>query len=97
MKLYQKEGGWANMPEIIRQPEPFIICLGGRGTGKTYGSLKWCLENRIPFLYLRRKSSQMELVAKNEFSPIVKVGEDLGLHLTSSMLSKYAAGVFHIG
>ena len=97
MKLYQKDGGWANMPEIIQQPEPFSICLGGRGTGKSYGSIKFCLENKIPFLYLRRKSSQMELVAKNEFSPIVKVGEDLGLHLTSCMLSKYAAGVFHIG
>lgn len=97
MKLYQKDGGWANMPEIISQPEPFILCIGGRGTGKTYGSIKYCLQEKIPFLYLRRTSTQMELVAKNEFSPIVKIGEDLGLVLTSMMLSKYAGAVYHAG
>lgn len=97
MKLYEKDGGWANMPEIIRQPEPFILCLGGRGTGKTYGTIKYLLENEIPFIYLRRTSSQMELVAKNDFSPIVKVGEDLGLFLTGASLSKYVHGVFHVG
>lgn len=97
MRLYEKNGGWANMPEIIRQPEPFILALGGRGIGKTYSSIKFCLQEKIPFLYLRRTSTQMELVAKNDFSPIVKIGEDLGIILTSTMLSKYAAGVYHVG
>ena len=96
MKLYEKETGWANMPEIIEAPTPFVLCIGGRGTGKTYGSIKYLLQNGIPFVYLRRTSAQMELVAKEEFSPIVKIGRDLGMVLVSLPISKYAAGVYRI-
>lgn len=94
MKKYLKDGGWANMPEILQQPEPFILVVGGRGVGKTYGSLKWCLENGVTFLYLRRTAAQMELVSKPEFSPILKVASDLGMVLTSSTISKYASGIY---
>lgn len=95
MKLYQSNG-YANMPEIMQAPTPFILCIGGRGTGKTYNSIKWLLENDIPFIYLRRTAAQMELVSKAEFSPIVKVGADIGMALTIESLSKYASGVYRI-
>lgn len=96
MKLYQSNG-YANMPEIIQSETPFILCIGGRGTGKTYGAIKYLLEHGIMFLYLRRTSAQMELVAKDEFSPIVKIGRDIGMELVSEVLSKYAAGVYRAG
>ena len=93
MKLYDKNG-YANMPAIIESETPFVLCIGGRGTGKTYGSIKYLLENRIPFVYLRRTSAQMELVSKAEFSPIVKIGADIGMALVCAALSKYASGVY---
>lgn len=96
MKLYESSG-YANMSEIIQSPTPFILCIGGRGTGKTYSSLKWALENNIKFIYLRRTSAQMELVSMDEFSPIVKVGADIGKALVCSSLSKYASGVYELG
>ena len=96
MKLYQ-HNGHANMPDIIEAETPFILCIGGRGTGKTYGAIKYLLENNVMFLYLRRTSNQMELVAKEEFSPIVKIAADMGMILCSAMISKYAAGVYHVG
>lgn len=96
MKLYQKNG-YANMPEIIEAETPFVLCIGGRGTGKTYGAIKYLLENRIVFLYLRRTSAQMELVSKEEFSPIVRIGGDIGLALVTDSLSKYASGVYELG
>lgn len=95
MKLYDSNG-YANMSEIIESPTPFVICIGGRGTGKTWSSLRHLLENNIPFIYLRRTSAQMELVSKEEFSPIVKVGSDIGISLVCSPLSKYASGVFRL-
>ena len=49
MKLYQSNG-YANMEDIIESPTPFILCIGGRGTGKTYGSIKYLLENKYDFL-----------------------------------------------
>lgn len=96
MKLYESTG-YANMPDIIESDTPFVLCIGGRGTGKTYGSIKYLLENEIMFIYLRRTGSQMELVSKDQFSPIVKIAGDLGIVLTSVPLSKYATGVYHIG
>lgn len=96
MKLYQSNG-YANMPDIIESETPFVLCIGGRGTGKTYGAIKYLLEQDIPFVYLRRTSAQMELVSKEEFSPIVKIGSDIGLALVILPLSKYASGVYRLG
>lgn len=95
MKLYQSNG-YANMPDIIESETPFILVIGGRGVGKTYNAVKFLLENNVPFLYLRRTSAQMELVSKDEFSPIVKIGGDLGMSLVCSPLSKYASGIFRL-
>ena len=94
MKLYQSNG-YANMADMISSETPFILVIGGRGTGKTYGSLYHLLSNHIPFIYLRRTAAEMELAGKTEFSPIVKVGEDMGIHLMCDNLSKYVYGVFH--
>lgn len=97
MKLYQSNG-YANMRGIINESEtPFIMVIGGRGVGKTYNAIRTLLEDEQLFIYLRRTSAQMELVSKDEFSPIVKIGRDLGMNLCTEMLSKYAAGVYHCG
>lgn len=96
MKLYQSNG-YANMQGIIETQTPFILCIGGRGTGKTYNSIVYLLKNEIPFIYLRRTSAQMELVSKDEFSPIIKIGADCGIPLVIESLSKYASGVYRIG
>lgn len=95
MKLYLPNG-YANMPEIMQSDTPFVLCIGGRGTGKTYGAIMWLLENEIPFIYLRRTAAQMELVSKEEFSPVVKIGADLGMALGCVPLSKYASGVYRL-
>lgn len=95
MKLYD-HNGYANMPSIMEAETPFVLCIGGRGTGKTYGAIKYLLEQEITFIYLRRTSAQMELVSKDEFSPIVKIAGDLGIQLTCASLGKYASGVYKV-
>ena len=93
MKLYQRNG-YANMPDIIESETPFVLTIGGRGTGKTYGAIKYLLESGTLFIYLRRTDAQMQLVSKAEFSPIIKIGLDLGMLLVTAPLSKYASGVY---
>lgn len=96
MKLYN-HNGYANMRDIILKSEtPFLLVIGGRGTGKTYTSILTLLQEQIKFIYLRRTSAQMELVSKTEFSPIVKIGADLGMPLVTAALGKYASGVYRI-
>ena len=94
MKLYQ-HNGYANMRDIILETDtPYILCIGGRGTGKTYTSIMTLLQEKIPFIYLRRTAAQMELVSKEEFSPVVKIGADIGMELGIESLSKYASGIY---
>lgn len=95
MKLYQSNG-YANMADMIESPTPFCLTIGGRGTGKTYSSIKYLLENKVLFIYLRRTAAEMELAGKTEFSPIVKIGHDIGMELCCEPLSKYVYGVYHI-
>lgn len=94
MKLYQSNG-YANMADMIECPTPFCLVIGGRGTGKTYNSISYCLKNKVLFIYLRRTAAEMELAGKTEFSPIVKIGHDLGMELCCESLSKYVYGVYH--
>lgn len=61
MELYL-ENNFLNMEGILRDPHPFIVVIGARGTGKTYGTLKACVENGIRFMYLRRTARILELI-----------------------------------
>ena len=47
--------GYFNVEYALRFPVPFIFVVGGRGTGKTYGALRYVLENDIKFIYMRRR------------------------------------------
>ena len=81
MNLYH-ENGYANMPEIIKQNATFEFVIGGRGTGKTYGALKYILEHRLKFVLMRRTQSQLETIARSETNPFKSVVRDMKLPYT---------------
>lgn len=87
MKLYQK-AGWFNAPEVIRQPENFIFITGARGTGKTYGVLKWLIKNNKCFIYLRRTQEEADMQGKAETSSIEKICRDLDIETEYRKISK---------
>ena len=81
MKIYDSEG-WVNWPSIY--PEIKFICAmtGPRGTGKTYGLLKYIVENDIQFIYLRRLRSQLDICAADESgNPFKAVNRDLNTEI----------------
>ena len=63
--------------------------------GKTYGALKYCLENDIQFLYMRRTQSQADLINRPEFSPFKAVSADMGVDIISVPVTKYNAAFYH--
>lgn len=67
-KLYL-DSGYLNMEYIINLPVPFIYVLGGRGTGKTYGALKFILDNNIKFMLMRRTQTQVDMIKDSAFNP----------------------------
>lgn len=79
-KIYNSEG-WVNWDYIMDQEESIISVVGARGTGKTYGLFKWMLENRKPFIYLRRLKSQLDECRKESGNPFKKLNNDLSINI----------------
>ena len=78
IKLYHKSG-YLNMPEIIETGYPFIFIPAARGTGKTYGTLKYFIEKRKPIMLIRRTKTEADLQRRPESSSYIPVFLDLGI------------------
>ena len=66
MKLFTDDG-YINMEAIINTKLTFIIIVGGRASGKTYGALKYCLDHDKKFILMRRTQSQIDLISSRNF------------------------------
>ena len=79
-KLYD-QNGWVNWDYIMGQQESIISVVGARGTGKTYGCIRWLLEHQKPFLYVRRLRSQLDECRRESGNPFKKLNTDLGINI----------------
>lgn len=77
-RIYNNDG-WVNWNYIVNQKCAFTMVVGARGVGKTYGLMKYLIENEIPFIYLRRLRTQLDLCASNEGNPFNKLNADLDM------------------
>ena len=88
MGLYLTSG-YLDFEKIVNYKLPFNFIIGGRGSGKTYGALKYVIDHHNKFLLLRRLQSQIDLVGKPEFSPFKAVAADMGIEIGVKSISKY--------
>ena len=97
-KLYA-DGGYLDFDYILKNSEkhncPFIFIVGGRGTGKTYGALKYTLEHDIEIMFMRRTQSQHDIIRKDEFSPYNALNRDLDLNIKFFPISKYNSAIYN--
>lgn len=84
---YYLPSGYIDMKRIIEQPYPFQFLIHGRGTGKTYGALKYVLDTHQKFIYLRRTQTEADLCGSQEFSPFrALMMDDENLHIVSQKI-----------
>ena len=88
MKIYDSSG-YVNVRGILAEGYPFNFLVGGRGTGKTYTTLKVAKEDGIRFMLMRRTQSQADLISKPEFSVFKPLNDDLGWDVRVKSVSKY--------
>ena len=93
MKIYD-DNGYCDIESILAMNQPFNFVVGGRGTGKTYGALKYVLENKVEFILMRRTQSQIDIIGKQEFSPFKALERDLGVEVISKSISKNTSGFY---
>lgn len=96
-KLYL-ENGYLNYNYVFslakRNNTPMIIMVGARGVGKTFGALKYMLDNKIKFIYMRRTQTQLDLIRKREYSPFISINEKMGTSIEQFPVTKYSSGIF---
>ena len=79
-KLYNKEG-WINWPYILSKQAAFIMVVGARGVGKTYGVMRELRQRKQPFIYLRRLKTQIDNCGKNTGNPFKRLNMDYGWNI----------------
>ena len=92
------DNGYLNMKDIIESPYPFIFMVLSRGTGKTFGALKYALDSGRKFIYMRRTQTQADMIRSDEMSPFSSLHRELGDDYLCRMrsVSKNITGIYRI-
>lgn len=93
MSIYLRSG-YLDVEKILSYKIPFSFILGGRATGKTYGSLKTLYQTDTRFMLMRRTQAQCDLINKPEFNPYKVIASDLNKDIRVKSISKYNALIY---
>ena len=73
------DSGFLDMGAVLAAPYPFIVVIGARGVGKTYGALKdVAIDHPRTFIYFRRTRAIIELLMEPELQPFKRINSDFG-------------------
>ena len=86
--MYYTKEGYIDFEKLLREDrQPYKFIVGARGIGKTFGILKYMVDNRIRFIYMRRTQTQVDLIKTNDLNPFrslqMVLGEDYAVHIES--------------
>lgn len=76
-------------------PVTFVYVLGARGIGKTYGALKYMIEEDKQFILMRRTQTQADLISNESFTPIKSVFNDMDLAYKVNKISKQTGAIYY--
>lgn len=88
--------GFVNHSLWYKDKAPFIVALGGRGVGKTYGALLDVVSGHYgKIVYIRRNDTQLSAAKLPELNPFKRVNADMGTDLMFAPMGKNTAGIYH--
>lgn len=87
--------GWIDADKIIDNPYPFVLAIGGRGIGKSYGVMSGLYERGIPYIYMRRTQSQLDAVTIPALNPYNQINADKGYNIIAEKMGKYTVGFYN--
>lgn len=93
--LYDAKG-YLDYDFIFSRGAIYNFIVGGRGTGKTFGALKWVIDNNAKFIFLRRTQTQADMVKNEDMNPFKALETTLGPQyaFTVRNLNKSITGVY---
>ena len=77
-----------------------FFIVGGRNTGKTYSTLKYMYENKIPFGFIKRTNDDVKLLCAGnktqvDLSPFKPINRDIGSNVRACLLEKGIGAFFN--
>ena len=100
MKLYDNNG-YLDFDKLLDSclDTPFIFIIGGRGTGKTFGGLKYCKDQfdntGRPFIFMRRTQTKSDIVSNSLFSPFKPLNEMFNWNIEPFTISHGLSGFYN--
>lgn len=98
---YTTQEGYLNIPYIMdNDPSIFKFIIGGRGTGKTFGILKYMVDKSRAtgqkFIYMRRTQTQVDMLKSPDLNPFLALENELGpsYRLLIKSINKSMSGVY---
>ena len=89
------DSGFLNQRWIYEQAKAinaaFIVELGARQVGKTYGTLQLQLQKKTPFILMRRTKNEADFISQGAVNPFLALGET---DVTTKKQSEYTGGIF---
>ena len=89
MNIYL-DNGFLNAEIIAKHASWLKVIIGGRQIGKTFNTLKYHLDNDIPFILMRRTNEELETLTHPKFNPFIKVNS-----LTDYNIQIFKEGKFY--
>lgn len=88
MYIKYDKNGYVNIDSILSCGMPFIFVTGGRGTGKTYGALRYVIRSGRRVMWMRRTQNETDFINKPEFQPFKILNEDYNLNIEPHTVAK---------
>lgn len=86
-----------SIEDDLNEDDWCYVIIGGRGTGKTYGTLKYVYENDIPFSFIKRTNEEVKIMCGSgdiDLSPFKPLNRDLLCDIRPKGMSK-GIGAFY--
>lgn len=88
---YFLDNGYIDIAKILNRPYTFQLVISARGTGKTYSGIKYLLDSKQKFIFMRRTQTQIDMIRDTETSPFVVNDPEIVMR----PINKYIVGVYH--
>ena len=77
--MYYTKDGYIDFDRLLKEDQSiYKFIVGGRGTGKTFGILKYMIEHEKKFIFMRRTQTQVDMIKNDELNPFRALYSVLG-------------------
>lgn len=95
--MYYTKDGYIDAERLLmKDPSTFIFIVGARGIGKTFGILKYMLDHKIKFIYMRRTQTQISMLRSEALNPFKALRSELGddYAVIAKTINKNITGIY---